>query len=553
MVHTVDLTEDLHALVELASQPAALDEVLERALHSLRAVLPYDLAALYLLDGQTLRMRAAVGPLASAEVREHTLSLASFPTVRRALELRQPMPMDEHDHRGEEGDPYDGVLDLPPGHSCMVVPLFAHDDNLGIITLDRAVCESYAKDAIELAGTYGQVVSIAIAFANQAAHLDRYRRQLEGHNRLLIEEIGTSNEAGERIEASLSPVMRELARLARQVADADMPVLIQGETGTGKEVLAQAIHGWSRRAARPFVKLNCAAIPEHLVESELFGHVRGAFSGATRDRAGRFVTANHGTLLLDEIGDMPASAQSKLLRVLQESTFEPVGSDRSVKVDVRVLAASHVDLEAAVRSGRFRQDLYYRLAVFPLELPALRERAQDIPAIAHGVLARLSRRRGRGPWSLSPAAIDHLTAASWPGNVRELVNVVERATIVQPQGRIDPVHLSVPQGVATGRTATVGRRRPDPASGAPLLPLREAERQHLVAALQQTEGKIYGRDGAAQLLDLKPTTLQSKLKKHGIDRLQVLDPGTKARPRDEGDGAARAVAEPLAPPSFPAR
>ncbi len=525
MSEIVDHTEDLQLLVEMASQPDALDDVLERALHSLRSVVPYDLAALYELRNERLEVRAAVGPLASDDVRQHVLELAQFPTVRRALETRQPIPLAEHDHAGTEGDPYRGVLELPDGHSCMVVPLFAGDDSLGIITLDRQVCGVYTEEVINLAGVYGQIVSIAIAFARQADRLDRYRQQLERHNRLLVEELGVVSEAGERIEASLSPVMRELTRMARQVADSDMPVLIRGETGTGKEVLAQAIHAWSRRAGRPFIKLNCAAIPESLVESELFGHVRGAFSGATRDRAGRFLTANHGTLLLDEIGDMPLAAQSKLLRVLQEGMFEPVGSDRSVKVDVRVIAASHVDLEAAVRAGRFRQDLFYRLAVFPLELPPLRERPEDIAPIAERTLTDRARRTGRGPWTLSPAAREKLAGAAWPGNVRELVNALERATILQPRGILEPRHL------ASSQLTTATTRAPIDGSQGTLLPLREAERRHLVAALRQTTGKIYGPDGAARLLDLKPTTLQSKLKKHGIDRLQAAGLASPASER----------------------
>lgn len=535
MANTIDHTEDLQRLVELASQPDALDDVLERALHSMRGVVSYDLAALYELSGETLRVRAAVGPLASPAVRQHTLELSRFPTVRRALETRQPIPMAEHDHAGDEGDPYDGVLDLPAGHSCMVVPLFTGQQSLGIITLDRSVCEAYSEETINLARVYGQIVSIAIAFARQAELLDRVRRQLETHNELLIEEIGTT-EASERIETSLSPAMRELARLARQVADADMPVLIRGETGTGKEVLAQAIHGWSRRAKRPFIKLNCAAIPESLVESELFGHVKGAFSGATRDRPGRFLTANHGTLLLDEIGDMPASAQAKLLRVLQEGVFEPVGSDQSIKVDVRVIASSHVDLEAAVRTGRFRQDLYYRLAVFPLMIPPLRERPEDISPIAERTLHDLARRTGRGPWTLSPAARDRLASNAWPGNVRELVNALERATILQPRGVLEPRHLMAPQSTsAASAMPSVAST-----SGGALLPLKEAERRHLVAALRQTSGKIYGRDGAARLLDLKPTTLQSKLKKHGIDRLQAAGMSSGSPPSQgspSGDGS----------------
>ena len=523
----VDPAEDLQRLVEIASHPQAIDDLLERALHSLGSVINYDLAALYELRDDALHVRAAVGSLVSPKIREHTLDLHHFPTVRRALETRRPIPLHEHDHSGDEGDPYDGVLDLPPGHSCMVVPLFANDQSLGVITLDRTICQPYDEQSVVLAGVYGQVVSLAIAFARQADRLDRYRKQLERHNQLLIEEAGPTVDARTRIESSLSPAMRELTHLARQVSDADMPVLIRGETGTGKEVLAQAIHAWSRRANRPFIKLNCAAIPEHLVESELFGHIKGAFSGATRDRAGRFVTANHGTLLLDEIGDMPAAAQSKLLRVLQEGSFEPVGSDQPISVDVRVIAASHVDLEAAVRAGRFRQDLYFRLAVFPLELPPLRDRSEDIAPIAEQTLADLSKRSGRGPWTLSPSARDYLAQGAWPGNVRELVNAIERATILQPQGVIETHHLTPTRRLDP--VPTVAQNE----SLEPLLPLREAERRHLVAALRRTRGKIYGINGAARLLDLKPTTLQSKLKKHGIDRLEVIAPA-----QDSAESAA---------------
>ncbi|MCA9545375.1 MAG: sigma-54 factor interaction domain-containing protein, partial [Myxococcales bacterium] len=233
-----------------------------------------------------------------------------------------------------------------------------------MMTFDRSTCGIYPDQSVALAGVYGQVVSIALLFAEQTALLDRLRHQAEARSRLLEGERGT-DDAVRSLEASRAPAMAEVVRLAKLVARTDTPVLIQGETGTGKEVLAQAVHAWSPRAERPFIKLNCAAIPAELVESELFGHVKGAFSGATRDREGRFRAANGGTLLLDEVGDMPLEAQAKLLRALQSGTFEPVGSDRSVRVDVRVVAASHVELLKAVQQGRFREDLYYRLAVVP--------------------------------------------------------------------------------------------------------------------------------------------------------------------------------------------
>lgn len=498
----LDWSTDLHALAALATR-ADPAKALERALHSLAEIIPYDLAAVYRLEGDTLRVVAADGRLADARVRRHTLALAEFPTLRRALELRRPEAQSEHTH-ATEGDPYDGLLDLPHGHSCMVVPLFAGERTVGLITFDRTECRTYADDAVRLAGVYGQIVSFALVFAEQASLLDRYRHQLKEQNRLLEEEVGGSDRACARMEASTDPVMRDLARLARQVARADLPVLVRGETGTGKEVLAQAIHAWSPRVDGPFVKLNCSAIPENLVESELFGHVRGAFSGADRDRRGRFATANGGTILLDEIGDMPLPAQSKLLRVLQEGTFEPVGSDRSVKVDVRVIAATHVDLEAAVKERRFREDLYFRLAVLPLRLPPLRERTSDIRTITEDFLAR-ALRRDRGPWTITPAVLAALEAAPWPGNIRELLNALERATILQPAGELRLEHFSV---------TTSPRRAPTPEQA--LESWEDNERAYLTNLLARTGGVIYGPGGAAAIAGLPPSTLQSKIKRFGL-------------------------------------
>ena len=267
------------------------------------------------------------------------------------------------------------------------------------------------------------------------------------------------------------------------------------------------MHALSRRVDGPFVKLNCSAIPENLVESELFGHVKGAFSGADRDRPGRFFTANGGTLLLDEVGDMPMSAQTRLLRVLQEGTFEPVGSDRTVKVDVRVIAATHVNLEEAVASRRFRQDLYYRLSVFPIRLPPLRERREDIAPIAEAALEERRRRGGGGPWVLSPEARQALTAQPWPGNVRELLSAVERATILCPSGVVEPRHLGLAPAAAL----------PAPLAPSEDLPSwEENERRYWQAVLAKTEGRIYGPGGAAEIAGMKPTTLRSRLVNLGL-------------------------------------
>ena len=512
-VPVVDLSAELLDLSRLATRPEALDEALQRGLRALHAVVPYDLAALYQLDGELLRVRAAEGPLARPAVRRHTLALARFPTIRRALASRQPIPLEHHDHAGDEGDPYDGVLDLPHGHSCMVVPLHAGDRPLGLITLDRSVCGVYTPEAVALAGVYGQLLSMALAFAEQAALLDRYRHRLKEQVADLEAELGDARDAVAALEASASPAMRAVVGQAKVAAGADVPLLLLGETGVGKEVFARAVHGWSPRAPAPFVKMNCAAIPENLVESELFGHVKGAFSGAAGARQGRFATANGGTLLLDELGEMSLPTQARLLRVLQEGTFEPVGSDRTVKVDVRVLAATHVDLPAAVRAGRFREDLYYRLAVFPLAIPPLRERREDVLPIARDWLAAAARRTRRGPWTLDPAAEAALLREPFPGNVRQLVNLLERATILRPAGALSPAELGLP---AAPSQAAPSQAAPSPAATGGLPTLEENERRYLEALMEATAGRIYGPGGAAEKAGVPPSTLQSRLARRGL-------------------------------------
>ena len=498
----LDYSADLHRLASLVAVADAPDEVMGRALSALQSLVPSDLAAvLRLVEPRMLRVVAATGPLASERVRGHEVDLDRLPSVLRVLEDRRPRAFREHDHHGE-GDPYDDVLELPDGHSCMVVPLFAGDRTLGCITMDRATCGVYPQAHVELAGVVGQLVSLALVFAEQARLLDRYRHQLTEQNRLLTERVGGAHVAVRRLERARAPSMQELVRVAPQVAASGLPVLVQGETGTGKEVVARALHAWSPRVDGPFVQLNCAAIPASLVESELFGHVRGAFSGATRDRPGRFRTANGGTLLLDEVGELPLDAQAKLLRVLQEGTFEPVGSDRPVRVDVRVIAATHVDLQQAVAEGRFREDLYYRLAVFPLSVPPLRERRDDIVPIARSLL-RERAVAGRGPWELSEGAVHRLCSAPWRGNVRELINVMERAMVLCPSGTIEAEHL----GLSAAVTSVTPEELPT---------FQQAERAYLERLLDCSDGKLYGDDGAAALAGLKPTTLRSKLVKHGL-------------------------------------
>lgn len=511
-----DYAADLEELALLAATPQAVEEVFAKALDALSEIIPYELAAVFELHGETLSVRAAVGPLASDAVRYHQLELARFPTIRKALEQRRPIAVTDHQHNGAEGDVYDGVLDLPPGHACMVVPLFAGQESLGIITLDRRECIAYSPQMVTLAGVCARVVSLSMVLARQTDLLQRYRGQLKDQNRLLKSEIGADSAACDRVESSQSAVMRELCARAKQVAATSVPVLIQGETGTGKEVLAQAIHSWSERSDGPFVKINCASLPADLVESELFGHTIEAASGGP-PRLGRFLTANGGTLLLDEVGELPLDSQARLLRLLQEGTFEAQGSDLSCRVDVRVIAASQVDLTLAIAAGRFREDLYYRLAVFPLVVPPLRERSQDVVPIALQRLEEIARRTGRGPWSLSEASRRRLSAHAWPGNVRELVNAVERATIVRPEGTLQERDWAL--GRPTWEAARVGE----------LCSFAENERAYFWGVLRRTAGKLHGKGGAAELVGLKPTTLQSKLKKHGIEPWEFRGQGKPLR------------------------
>lgn len=281
--------------------------------------------------------------------------------------------------------------------------------------------------------------------------------------------------------------------------------MILGETGTGKELVCRAIHHLSPRQDKPLVKLNCAAIPSGLVESELFGHEKGAFTGAISRKQGRFELAHGGTIFLDEIGDIPLETQPKLLRLLQEQEFERVGATRTLRADVRVIAATHRNLEERVASGDFREDLFYRLNVFPIELPSLRDRAEDIPLLARYFAERIAARRGRPPCDFNETAIDRLMKYPWPGNVRELENVVERALILSEGATIDERHVMLDE------------RQPD-ATTASMNTLQEVERRHILGVLETTAWKVSGKGGAAEILDLNPSTLLSRMKKLGIAR-----------------------------------
>jgi PAS domain S-box-containing protein len=349
--------------------------------------------------------------------------------------------------------------------------------------------------------------------------MEQEKSRLETQNDYLQEEIRESHNVEEIVGSS--PALSAVLQKIRLVASTDSSVLILGETGSGKELVARALHSSSGRKDRPLIKVNCAALPAGLIESELFGHERGAFTGATEKRIGRFELANGGTMFLDEIGEMPPEVQVKLLRVLQEREFERVGGHQTIKVDVRVIAATNRDLAREVADGAFRQDLYYRLNVFPIQLPPLRERPEDIASLTHFFVRRYTSKIGRKITGVPKETMERLVSYPWPGNVRELENVIERAVILSsgPDLEISPEILPVaPRFSIAKYDHTSNRLESERGSVDELSSLSEIERSHILAALKKTSWRIDGPTGAARILNLNPSTLRSRIKKLGIRR-----------------------------------
>jgi PAS domain S-box-containing protein len=338
----------------------------------------------------------------------------------------------------------------------------------------------------------------------QRVLMEQEKARLEAQNLYLQEEIKSVHNFEEIIGHS-PPLLAVLDKVSR-VAPTDASVLITGETGTGKELFARAIHSTSGRHDKPLIKVNCAALPTGLVESELFGHEKGAFSGAISRRIGRFELANGGTIFLDEIGEVPAEVQVKLLRVLQEKEFERVGGSSPIKADVRIIAATNRDLHKAVAEGTFRQDLFYRLNVFPISLPPLRDRTDDIPLLVNFLVGKFAARVGRKINSVGQKTMERITNYHWPGNIRELENIVERAVILSSGTSLE-IEAEVFANTTTGKETPV-----------PLMDLEAVERNHILGILKKTNWVIEGERGAANILNLHPNTLRSRLKKLGISR-----------------------------------
>ncbi|KAB0671845.1 GAF domain-containing protein [Oryzomonas sagensis] len=393
------------------------------------------------------------------------------------------------------------------GFSDLAVPLRIEEELIGFLILRARGEGSFTNEHLDLLAVAAE--PFAVVLANALAHEAevKYRDILLDDNRFLRREL--LSQAGDEIIGGSSG-LGNVMEMVRQVAPLSNTVLLMGETGTGKEVIANAIHFMSPRKDGPFIKVNCGAIPESLIDSELFGHEKGAFTGAVAEKRGRFERANGGTIFLDEIGELPPQAQVRLLRVLQNREVERVGGDKPIPVDIRVIAATHRDLGAMVTENQFREDLWFRLNVFPIIVPPLRQRREDIPALTRHFVALKCREFGIGiPPSIAPGALERLTNYGWPGNVRELENLVERELIRHREGplRFD----SVPLGEKEGEPQPVREEK-----GEGPLRLDEAMSLHISKVLRMTEGKVHGRGGAAELLGINPSTLRGRMDKLGI-------------------------------------
>ncbi len=391
-------------------------------------------------------------------------------------------------------------------------PLIHQGKVLGVLAVFSRACLD--EEELTWMRMIADHAAAAIANARAFEEIEQLKGQLELERDYLRDELLEANEFGDII--GQSPSLRNVLQQIDLVAPTDASVLVLGESGTGKELVAREIHRRSQRQDRPMVTVNCASIPRELYESEFFGHVQGAFTGAMSDRAGRFELADGGTLFLDEVGEIPLALQSKLLRVLQEGEFERVGDERTHHADVRIIAATNRDLKQEIEAGRFREDLYYRLNVFPLEIAPLRQRKEDIAVLAAHFVDLSARKLNRPLPRLTQANILGLQRYDWPGNIRELQNVIERAVITANAGRLC---FDLPTEAQTNSSSSA---KTSPSTEEPTIltdaEMRLRERENIFAALKQTKWKLSGDYGAAELLGIKPTTLASRMKKMGIER-----------------------------------
>ena len=485
-----------NAIISNLTQDALFHAITE-ALHR---VVSFDRALLYVAEGDVLRTVALEGrDLAGHSHRPHREVSPQGTAVGWAFEHRRPRL--SHDLAVEARLPGDEILFSGGVRSYLIVPLITRDRAIGAVLLASFQPGRYAPADVPFLEGVARQIALAVENMRAYEEIARLRARLEEENRYLQEEIKTEHNFEEI--TGQSPPMRQVFKMIQAAAPTDTTVLVTGETGTGKELVARALHNLSTRRHQPLVKVNCAALPAGLVESELFGHEKGAFTGALARRIGRFELAHGGTLFLDEIGDLPPELQPKLLRVLQEGEFERVGGAQTMRVDVRVIAATNRDLEQAIHAGRFRADLYYRLSVLPLRLPPLRERIPDVSLLVDYFLQKYAARLGKRVPTVPATLARQLEAYPWPGNVRELENVVERGLVLS-----EGPHLTLEGWFPTVSIDAEARTRT----------LDDVQREYILETLQRANWRVSGKQGAAKLLGIKPTTLESRMKKLGISR-----------------------------------
>ncbi len=480
-----------------------LRDVFKATTASLRRVIPHELASLYLYDpdNEVFCRHALYNPSGKGLLKEGLVGPVDSTPAGPAFRTGKPSLFDEDDLKRLQSDIARLLLAEGVKSGCCV-PLKSHNRLLGTLNIASLRPSAFSQDDVDLLIQVANQIAIAVENALAYREIAELKDKLNKEKLYLEEEIRTEYNFEEIIGESAA--LKRILKQVETVAPTDSTVLIQGETGTGKELIARAIHNLSKRRERTFVKMNCAAIPTGLLESELFGHERGAFTGAIAQKVGRFELAHQGTLFLDEVGDIPLELQSKLLRVLQEQEFERLGSTKTIKVNVRLVAATNQDLSQMVADKQFRSDLYYRLNVFPITVPPLRERPEDIPLLVRYFAQRYARLMNKRIETIPAETMTTLSRYHWPGNIRELENLIERSVILSqgpnllvPLGELKASATAAPDGAAT---------------------LEAAERKHILHALREANWVIGGPSGAAARLGMKRTTLQSKIRKLGISR-----------------------------------
>jgi formate hydrogenlyase transcriptional activator len=529
--HQNDRLQLLLNLTNRITSNLQLRDLLRAIAASVREVMHCDVVAVSLLEPTSGRSRlyALDFPQGKGFIREDRVQTLSAPS-KRVLETLQPAIVDRFDPADFSPEAYDQVLGEGLKSSCLI-PLVTRGRAVGLLTIARTSEPSFTPDDVDfLTQAAGQ---IAIAIENALAYhkISELKDKL-AQEKLYLEEEIRSEMNFENIVGN-SPALKHVLELVETVAPSDSTVLLLGETGTGKELIARAIHERSQRKGRTFVKLNCAAIPTGLLESELFGHEKGAFTGAITQKIGRMDLADQGTLFLDEVGDIPIEIQPKLLRALQEREFERLGSTHTRTVNIRLIAATNRDLEKMIATREFRSDLYYRLHVFPIRIPPLRERKEDIPQLVSYFVQKFARQMQKKIEAISPAVMRGLTAWEWPGNIRELENFVERAVIVTrgksleaPLGELRKLDTEEPATVARNLAqediSQIVKETLNALNGNKSGTNERARRQRdeLVRVLTETRGRVGGADGAAARMGINRTTLYARLRKFGIQPQQ---------------------------------